>query len=130
VTLVSGFGWDVYDTRFVYATHNYYLDLWFNLGLIGLLAFVAILYQAVKTARAAADLASEQMRPYMIAMVFGMLGLAVNILFTNLGKPWPYIWIYMGLTLSAAAKIIADTTQRRAEEPVLGVVSPAVRGAR
>jgi O-antigen ligase len=130
LTFLTGFGWNVYDTRFVYATHNYYLDLLFNLGLIGLLAFVAILFQAVKTARAAVDLASEEMRPYMIALVLGMMGLAVNILFTNLSKAWPYIWLYMGLTLSAAAKIIADTARRREAVPALTVASTVVRGAR
>lgn len=130
VTFLSGFGWNVYDTRFVYATHNYYLDLLFNLGLIGLLAFVAILFQAVKTARAAADLASEEMRPYMIALVFGILGLGVNILFTNLSKAWPYIWLYMGMTLSVAAQIIADTARQRAETPVLTVASAPARAVR
>src|SRR5262249_35064820 len=117
--------------RFVYATHNYYLDLLFNLGLIGLLAFVAILYQAVRTARAAVDLASEEMRPFMIALVFGMLGLGVNIMFTNLSKAWPYIWMYMGMTLSAGAKLIADTVRRReAATPTVTVASTVVRGAR
>ena len=130
LTFLTGFGWNVYDTRFVYATHNYYLDLLFNLGLIGLLAFVAILFQAVKTARAAVDLASEEMRPYMIALVFGIIGLGVNILFTNLSKAWPYIWIYMGMTLSAAAKIIADTALRREAVPALTAASPVARGAR
>ena len=131
LTFLTGFGWNVYDTRFVYATHNYYLDLLFNLGLIGLLAFVAILFQAVKTARAAVDLASEEMRPYMIALVFGIVGLGVNIMFTNLSKAWPYIWLYMGMTLSAGAKIIADTVQRReATAPALTVASTVVRGAR
>ncbi len=131
LTFLTGFGWNVYDTRFVYATHNYYLDLLFNLGLVGLLAFVAILFQAVKTARAAVDLASQEMRPYMIALVFGMLGLGVNILFTNLSKAWPYIWMYMGMSLSVGARIIADTARRReAAAPVLTVASTVVRGAR
>jgi hypothetical protein len=114
VSFLSGFGWNVYDTRFVYATHNYYLDLWFNLGIVGVLAFVTILYQTVKTAGAAADAASPEMRPFMIALVFGVVGLAVNILFTNLSKPWPYIWLYMGMSLSIAAKIIAETAKEEA----------------
>ena len=106
LTLLTGFGWNVQEQRFVYATHNYYLNLFFNLGVVGLGAFLVVLYQCVRTARKAADLASPQMRRYMLAGVFGILGLAVCVFFTNLSKPWPYIWIYVGLTLSAAARVL------------------------
>jgi hypothetical protein len=127
VSFLSGFGWNVYETRFVYATHNYYLDLWFDLGVVGVMAFITILYQAVKTASSAAVAASAEMRPFMIAVVFGVLGLAVNILFTNLSKPWPYIWMYIGMSLSIAAKIIAEkATERAAEQPILVTASPGL----
>ena len=128
VSFLTGFGWNVYETRFVYATHNYYLDLWFDLGIVGVLAFIAILYQAVRTAAAAADLASAQMRPFMIALVFGVVGVAVNILFTNLSKPWPYIWMYMGMTLSIAAKILAERVTQPRDE--LRIASPGLPGGR
>lgn len=128
LSFLTGFGWNVYDTRFIYATHNYYLDLWFNLGIVGVLAFVTILYQAVATARAAADRASPEMRPFMIAFVFGVLGLAVNIMFTNLSKPWPYVWLYMGMSLSIAAKIIAEASLRHEAEATSPV--PSVRISR
>jgi hypothetical protein len=126
VSFLSGFGWNVYETRFVYATHNYYLDLWFDLGLAGVIAFITILYQSVKTASLAAAAASAEMRPYMIAVVFGVLGLAVNVLFTNLSKPWPYIWMYIGMSLSIAAKIIAEKATQRAAEPILVTASPGL----
>ncbi len=128
LTFLTGFGWNVYNTRFVYVTHNYYLDLWFNLGIVGLLAFIAIFYQAVVTARAAAEVASAEMRPYMIAIVFGMLGLAVSNMFVNLSKPWPYIWIYMGISLSAAAAILAAADRHAVAAPTR--VAPPVRVSR
>src|SRR6186713_1366904 len=37
ITFITGFGWDVYSSMpFQFATHNHYLHLWFNLGLVGL----------------------------------------------------------------------------------------------
>ncbi len=126
VTFLTGFGWNVYDTRFVYATHNYYLDLWFNLGIVGVVAFVVILYQTVKTASAAADAAPAHLRPYMVALVFGTLGLAVNIMFTNLSKPWPYIWLYVGMSLSVAARIVAESVRQSVPEAVVVAASPGV----
>lgn len=119
-TLLTGFGWNVQEQRFVYATHNYYLNLWYNLGLFGLGAFVIILYQCVATARRAAQFASADMRRYMIAFVFGVLGMATAVFFTNLSKPWPYIWIYIGLTLRAAVEVLdgAESASASAPQPL------------
>ncbi|HEY4213025.1 MAG TPA: O-antigen ligase family protein [Steroidobacteraceae bacterium] len=127
-TFITGYGWNVYDTRFVFATHNYYLDLLFNLGIIGLSAFLAILYQAAASARRAMDDASPEMRPYMIALVFGVLGLGVSIMFTNLSKPWPYIWLYFGMTLSMAGAILARSERKEAAE--IPLAGPAIKVAR
>ncbi len=131
LTLLTGFGWNVQEQRFLYATHNYYLNLWFNLGLFGLGAFVIILYQCVTTARRAAAEASPEMRRYMIAFVFGILGLAVSVFFTNLSKPWPYIWMYVGLTLAAASDILDSRARSAAPQPLSVAVPfhPLARGS-
>jgi len=132
ITLLTGFGWGVYNTMFVLVTHNYYLDQWFGLGLIGLFSFLTIQYQSVVTAWRAITAADEQLRPYMIAFVFGMLGLAVCLFFGNLDKPWSYVWVYVGFTLRAAADINEKAEQRaaaeRAPQPATRVVlGPAAR---
>lgn len=111
LTLLTGFGWDVYNTMFVLVTHNYYLDQWFGLGLIGLFAFLTIEYQSVHTGKQAVAVASAPMRPYMIALVFGVLGLAVCLFFGNLDKPWSYVWVYLGFSLRAAADILEKAKQ-------------------
>ena len=112
ITLLTGYGYRVYQTMFVLITHNYYLDQWFGLGLIGLFSFVTIQYQTVATALRAIAAASGRLRPYMIALVFGMLGLAVSIFFDNLDKPWSYVWIYVGFSLRAAADILDKAEER------------------
>ena len=117
ITFLTGYGWRVHQLMFTLVTHNYYLDQLFGLGLIGLLAFLAILYQSVTTARRAIEAADAHLRPYMIALVFGVLGLAVSIFFVNLERPWDYVWIYVGMTLRAAVDVLEK------------VPSPAVRVA-
>src|SRR5215469_5954102 len=117
LTLVTGFGWNVYHLMFQLVTHNYYLDQWFGLGLVGLIALVTIQYQTIATAFRAIATADEAMRPYMIALVFGMIGLSVCIFFDNLDKPWSYVWVYVGFTLRAAADIV-EKAQKAALQSV------------
>ncbi|MGH8295991.1 MAG: O-antigen ligase family protein [Steroidobacteraceae bacterium] len=112
ITLLTGYGWDVYNTMFVLVTHNFYLDQWFGLGLVGLFSFLTILYQTLATARRAIVPQAGQLRPYMIAFVLGMLGLAVCIFFINLNRPWSYVWVYMGFSLRAAADIVEKAKRR------------------
>jgi O-antigen ligase len=127
ITLLTGFGWDVYHTMFVLVTHNYYLDQWFGLGLIGLFSLITIQYQTVVTAMRAIAAEAGPLRPYMIAFVFGMLGLTVCLFFDNLDKPWCYVWVYVGLSMRAAADILekaqrnaVKSAERAAAEPLPG----------
>jgi O-antigen ligase len=116
ITLLTGYGFRVYQTMFVLVTHNYYLDQWFGLGLIGLVALVTIQYQTVATGLRAVAAGAGPLRPYMIALVFGMLGLAVSIFFDNMDKPWSYVWIYVGFSLRAAVEL--ESPARAALSPV------------
>ncbi len=133
ITLLTGYGYRVYQTMFVLITHNYYLDQWFGLGLIGLFSLLTIQYQTVATAMGAIAIKAGPLRPYMVALVFGMLGLAVCIFFDNLEKPWSYVWIYVGFSLRAAADIVA-----KAQRGAIGATTraplkpgvPAASGAR
>ncbi len=135
ITFLTGFGWNVYHLMFTLVTHNYYLDEWFGLGLPGLLGFLTILYVAVATARRAVPAADPRLRPYMIAFVFGILGLSVCIFFVNLDKPWSYVWIYVGFALRAASDAVDRRQKASARETALkpagyspGLRAPAARG--
>ncbi|HET9106402.1 MAG TPA: O-antigen ligase family protein [Steroidobacteraceae bacterium] len=129
ITLLTGYGWDVYHTMFVLVTHNFYLDQWFGLGLVGLFAFLTILYQTLRTARRAIAAEAGPLRPYMIAFVFGMLGIMVCIFFVNLNRPWSYVWVFMGFSLRAAADLVEKSERsasRRAQRaPAAPVRRPA-----
>jgi O-antigen ligase len=115
LTLLTGYGWYVYGTMFELGTHNFYLEQWFGLGVIGVLCFVTILWQTVTHAQRAVAAATREMRPFMIAFVFGMLGLAISLIFGDLDKPWAYVWVYLGFALRAAAGILESAQARAAQ---------------
>jgi hypothetical protein len=131
VTLVSGFGWNVYATMpFVFATHNTYLDQWFNLGLLGIAVYVVLQWQAVTIAKRTAALAAPPMRQYLIALVFGMLALAVAVFFATLTTSMPYIWMYVGLIMRGAVFVLDKAKQvSEVPRPAAGPrVAPGLRG--
>jgi O-antigen ligase len=111
VTLITGFGWDSYDVMgFFYATHNYYLLLWFELGIIGLACYLMVIRQLVITARRAAETALDETARYLIAFIYGIIAMSGAIFFTLIFRPWPYVWAYIGLTMRMAV-IAMQTAQ-------------------
>jgi hypothetical protein len=102
-TFLTGYGWDSYWTMpFRYAPHNYYIGLLFNLGIFAPLLVLLILARSVISMRAAIPHAEENVRLQLLAFVFGILGVAISIIFADLYKPWGYLWLYMGILLKAA----------------------------
>jgi O-antigen ligase len=112
LTLITGFGWDSYASMpFQLATHNYYLGLWFELGIPGLALFVFIIAYVIGTARKALDARAAELRPYLIAFLFGIFPLTIAICFGNLSNPWPYVWIYIGIAMRAAMLTLGPQRQ-------------------
>lgn len=133
-SLILGFGWNVYSTMaFILPTHNHYLDLWFNLGLVGIAMFLIIMRRGIVSALDAVALASDVDRPVFIAFTIGMLSLLVAIFFTNLFRPWPYIWMYFGAVLRGALAVrqtALESETRAGRDPVrpaaVGALGPAL----
>jgi O-antigen ligase len=133
ITLLTGYGWDAYSVMpFHFATHNHYLDVWFELGIPGLTALVFVLGYVIVTARRALTAPNTELRPHLVACVFGMLSLAIDLMFGNMLNPWPYIWIYTGILMRAALLTVEPATQSVAAdarmEPLRTVPAPRFRG--
>jgi O-antigen ligase len=121
-TFITGFGFNVYSTMgFEYAPHNTYLGLLFNLGLPGLAAFLLIIVQAAFAARSAAEIASPEVRAYLIAYVVGFLALCGTIFFVELHEPWLYVWAYTGLMMRVAVCV----REEKAVAPKVGTAAPS-----
>lgn len=100
LTFLTGFGWDVYDSMpFRFATHNHYLALWFDLGLIGLIGGTMLLVIVARVALKAIPAAAEPYRSLMIAFVIGTLAVAIATFFVNLYTPWLWFWAYAALVM-------------------------------
>lgn len=106
VTLISGYGWDVYDTMpFNYSPHNHYLGMWFSLGLLGVFCSIYLLGSAIARARRASEQARPPHRGQLIAFVIGGIALMTAIFFVDLHNPWHYFWMYAGLAMRVALSV-------------------------
>jgi O-antigen ligase len=107
LTLLTGFGWESYPTfPFRWATHNHYLQLFFNLGLIGLICSVLLFVVPIRSANAAANSAGPDVRPVLISFGIGTIAVATAVFFVNLYSPWLYYWSYAGIVMRLAANVL------------------------
>jgi hypothetical protein len=103
ITLLTGFGWETYDTMgFYFASHNYYLSLWFNLGIPGLILGITPFIIVLRTAWRAIGQADSSYQPYLIAFVFTVIATLIAVFFGEIFAPWPYFWAYAGLVMRLA----------------------------
>lgn len=106
VTLITGYGWDVYDTMpFNYSPHNHYLGMWFSLGLLGVFCTIYLLGTAIARAKRASEQATPPYRGQLIAFVIGGIALMTAIFFVDLHNPWHYFWMYAGLVMRVALSV-------------------------
>ncbi len=116
ITLVTGFGWYAYQSfGFLLGTHNYYLELWFDLGLVGVAMFGLIMWRAVAHALRAMELANEEERRLLVAFVVGLLAFVVGNFFGVFFEPIPYLFMYTGAMLHMA---LAIQSRRSSRSPV------------
>jgi O-antigen ligase len=130
LSFVTGFGWSVYQTYlnmgfFRLSPHNTYLNILFNLGIIGLISFLAILVNVLRSVRAAAGAASDEARPFLVAFVIGFLALLVALLFGELYAAWLYIWAIVGITLRIAVSEVTAHQELHQRVPTVGQLVPS-----
>jgi len=109
LSLLTGFGWESYDTMgFYFASHNYYMSLWFNLGLPGLILGISPFFILMRTAWRAIGQADPAYQPFLIAFVFTVIATLIAVFFGEISAPWQYFWAYAGLVM----KIATDATRK------------------
>lgn len=121
ISLLTGFGWGSYNSMpFRFATHNHYLDLWFNLGLLGLVCGILLLVVPARIALKSLGSAGPDVRPMLASFVVGSIAMAIAVFFVNLYSPWHYWYCYVGVMMRLAQNAVDNS----ASQPV---VVPAPR---
>jgi O-antigen ligase len=110
--------------RFRYAPHNFYLNFWFNLGIVGLASGIYLLAAPVRAARAAIEHASPQGRVVLIAFSIATIAFATSLFFVDVLVPWLYYFAYAGLAMRIA---VNATESVHATAPV-GAIAPSPAG--
>jgi O-antigen ligase len=111
-SLLVGFGWKTFDLTHDLASHNQYLDYFFNLGIIGL-SLILIIYglvfsYLVKGVRSA----SGDSKAILTGFLVGYLSFLLAGLFSNRSSLWPFFWASTGVALRLAADSVAVARSR------------------
>jgi hypothetical protein len=123
VTFVTGYGWDAYNAfYFRYAAHNTYLNILFDLGLIGLGLILLAVFNVLRTARSALRFAGPNNRRMLMAFIFGFLSLLAALSFGALHTSWLYVWAFVGISLRLA--VAEKETATEEVVPVPGAMEP------
>ncbi len=119
VTLVFGYGWGMATKLSDVSAHNTYLEVFFDLGIIGVIIFSSLLWGVIRVTRRAIDRASGDSQAELGAFLVGFLSLCFAIFFVNLFNPWLYIWAFCGLMMriaieagrtETASRLVSDAT--------------------
>ena len=117
-TLLTGYGFNAYDYMgFRFNSHNTFLNVFYNLGLPGLVFYVAIIYNIVAQCRRGIAAATGSVRAHLIAFVFGYSALYVSLFFVDLYAPWMFIWAFAGLALRLATDASHAEVEVEEESP-------------
>lgn len=94
-----GVGWSSFRQMFHGASHNEYLRYLAETGLVGLLMYVALWWQTIKSFSCGKDVSNDVLVTYAGAQG-SMAALLLGIFFVNLYVPWIAVWCILGVLMS------------------------------
>jgi len=104
MSFIVGYGWNAFESSGMWKSlHNEYLDRWYEMGVIGLALYIAVLRVMVARVRRSLENMPDEIRRIMIGYTFGMMMTFVNLFFVAIPDPWTVIWIITGLIMGLQA---------------------------
>lgn len=121
MTLLTGFGWRSYWIMpFKFSPHNFYVNLWFNLGLVGLACAILMFVIPIRRALRSLRSADARARAILIGFVVSTIAYAVATFFVDLYVPWMYYWAYAGVALRVALNASPQSSYAQRPAPERG----------
>ncbi len=120
LSFLTGFGFHAYETgRFFRSPHNMYLLYLYNLGAIGVVLFLSVFARILVIARRALRPAfGEEEGKLLFALIFGLLGFLIAIVFSEYNTSAYLLWAYMGVGMRVAVNSLADQAMPRTDAPM------------
>lgn len=112
-SFIFGNGWRTFDPIIGRGAHNMYLNMLFELGVIGLILYLILLYKLLKLFRISVNQASGAARTYIIGVIFSFFAIIISTSSSELYRPWMLIWACTGLMLRLVLIDRADAKQSR-----------------
>lgn len=95
---VVGYGWNSYESSGIWkAAHSVYIDIWYELGIIGLLLLLLLFARIVMRTRVAINTAKGFRARVLAGYLYGFLGLVVAMVFVQIPVPATIVWMITGL---------------------------------
>jgi O-antigen ligase len=109
ISFITGFGFNAYESSrsFYAATHNQYLNNLYNLGIVGVGAFIGIFALLLAKMRSSLPQLSADTRPHAVAGIFGTCAFLVAIFFSEYHNVGYLLWAYLGVLM----RIVVCQTQ-------------------
>ncbi len=119
LSLISGYGWNTFHDVMFVAPHNVYLHRFFELGIIGLAAFLGIFAAILFRCRRAVNIGTNKgpLHALLIGFVFGFCILLTGIFAVDLANPWYFVWSFVGLSMRATVVVFEQAANRTAPSP-------------
>lgn len=115
-SFLFGYGWNTFDNSGIWkSAHSEYVNRYFETGVLGVIAFVYLLWAIIGNARSRLRAADGITRGLIISFIFSMFILCINVVFVMPYTAWSIIWIIVGLMMGLQATLVAapDRSQTR-----------------
>ncbi len=104
---ITGFGWGAYTSNFNIHPHGTYFWYLYDVGLLGLGLYLAVLFGILNLIRRAIAVADADARAVLVGFYVGFLAVMMATLVGGMNQPWNYVWAYAGVMCAYAARVIA-----------------------
>lgn len=113
-SFLFGYGWNTFDSSGIWkSAHSEYVNRYFETGVMGVIAFVYLLWAIIGNARRHLRAADGITRSLIISFVFSMFILSINVAFVMPYTAWSIIWVITGLMMGVQATLVAASRDTR-----------------